>query len=77
MGLSQGELLRRAVDAFSPTGGDDEVHLRALTRELVEALPSMQTALRNANAKIEEALKSLNPVTPPNGPALRVKKARK
>jgi hypothetical protein len=63
LGLSAGELVRRAVESYHPSSsrkaGEDEAVLNALADELLAAAKSARASLRDANKEIQWTLKQL------------------
>ena len=62
LGLSVGEMVRRAVASYKPSAegaAEDEVVLNALADELFAAAKTARTALRGANREVEATLKQI------------------
>jgi len=62
LGLSAGEMVRRAVESYQPSAAnaaEDEVVLNALADELCSAANSARAALGEANREIQATLKQL------------------
>jgi len=62
LGLSVGEMVRRAVQSYEPSAAsaaEDEVVLNALADELFAAAKSARAALRKANHEVQATLKQL------------------
>jgi hypothetical protein len=62
LGLSAGEMLRRAVESYQPSAAnsaEDEAVLNALADELFAAARSARKALGEANREIKTTLKQL------------------
>lgn len=62
LGLSAGEMVRRAVESYEPSAAsaaEDEVVLNALADELFAAAKSARAALNEANREIQATLEQL------------------
>jgi hypothetical protein len=61
LGLSAGEMVRRAVDNFHPSSQreDDEAVLNALADELLSAAKEARAALNNATREVQLTVKQL------------------
>lgn len=62
LGVSTGEMVRRAVELYEPSAGragEDEALLNALADELFAAARSARAALSEANREIQTTLKQL------------------
>jgi hypothetical protein len=61
LGLSAGEMMRRAVDAYDPAASmdEDETVLNALADELFAAARDARAALEEANRELEATLDQL------------------
>src|SRR5574342_1178214 len=62
LGLSVGEMVRRAVESYEPAAAgatEDEVVLNALADELFAAAKSARAALNEANREIQATLQQL------------------
>jgi hypothetical protein len=62
LGLSAGEVVRRAVESYEPTApgaAEDEAVLNAVADELFAAAKSARAALNQANTELQSTLKQL------------------
>jgi hypothetical protein len=61
LGVSAGEMVRRAVESYDSAAGSDEDQavLDALAEELFAAAEAARTALREANEELQSTLKQL------------------
>jgi ABC-type transporter Mla subunit MlaD len=62
LGLSAGEVVRRAVESYDPKAGsidEDEAVLNALASELFAAAKSARAALNEAIGEVQSTLKQL------------------
>lgn len=62
LGLSVGEMVRRAVETYDPSAAretEDEVVLNAVADELLSAAKTARAALREANREVEATLQQL------------------
>jgi hypothetical protein len=62
LGVSAGEMLRRAVEAYDPAASrasEDETVLAALAAELLVAAKAARRSLDDANREVESTLKDL------------------
>jgi hypothetical protein len=61
LGVSAGEMVRRAVESYDPAAGSDEDQavLDALADELFAAAEAARTALREADEELQSTLKQL------------------